>query len=133
MALSLPEATGLGRLLIEHRFAVPNQKAQYFLRQLEIEAPRVSRGEMSGELEPSSLTVEHILPKNPGAEWEAVLANDPNVAIDCTHRLGNLCLLTEVNRRLGREPFDTKKQTYAKASFSALERLRPAVIGDAGK
>jgi hypothetical protein len=89
-----------------------NQKAQYFLRQLETEAQRVSRGEMPGELEPGTLTVEHILPKNPGPEWETVLASDPGVADDCTYRLGNLCLLTEVNRRLARESFDTKKQTY---------------------
>jgi len=46
-----------------------NPKAQYFLRQLEIEAQRVAQGEMPGELEPGTLTVEHILPKNPGREW----------------------------------------------------------------
>src|SRR5262249_13184592 len=108
-----------------------NQKAQYFLRQLELEAQRVARGEMPGELEPGSLTVEHVLPKNPGDEWELVLANDPNVVDDCACRLGNLCLLTEVNRRLGREPFDTKNRPSLKASFSARERLRSTVSGGA--
>jgi hypothetical protein len=47
-----------------------NQKAQYFLRRLEIEAQRVASGAMPGELEPGTLTVEHILPRNPGSEWE---------------------------------------------------------------
>jgi hypothetical protein len=100
-----------------------NQKAQYFLRQLEIEAQRVARGEMPGELEPGTLTVEHILPKNPGSEWETVLASDPSVADDCTHRLGNLCLLTEVNRRLGREPFDTKKQIYDRSQLLGTKEV----------
>src|ERR1700730_1652209 len=90
-----------------------NQKAQYFLRQLEVEAQRVAQGKMPGELEPGTLTVEHILPKNPGSpEWETVLTADPAIAEDCTYRLGNLCLLTEVNRRLGREGFPIKKKVY---------------------
>jgi hypothetical protein len=100
-----------------------NQKAQYFLRQLEIEAQRVARGEMPGELEPGTLTVEHIMPKNPGTEWEAVLARDPNVPEDCTYRLGNLCLLTEVNRRLARESFDTKKQTYGNSLLLSTKEI----------
>jgi len=100
-----------------------NQKAQYFLRQLEIEAQRVAQGEMPGELEPGTLSVEHILPKNPGTEWEAVIAADLNVADDCTHRLGNLCLLTEVNRRLGREPFATKKQTYGNSRLLTTKEV----------
>ena len=90
-----------------------NQKAQYFLRQLEIETQRIAQGKMPGELEPGTLTVEHILPKNPGSsEWETVLTADPTIAEDCTYRLGNLCLLTEVNRRLGREGFPIKKKVY---------------------
>jgi hypothetical protein len=98
-----------------------NQKAQYFLRQLEIEAQRVAQGQMPGELEPGTLTVEHILPKNAGTEWETVLTADPTIAEDCTYRLGNLCLLAEVNRRLGREAFSIKKTTYG---ASLLETTR---------
>jgi len=37
-----------------------NQKAQYYLRRLEVEAQRVADSEMPGELEPGTLTVEHI-------------------------------------------------------------------------
>jgi hypothetical protein len=89
-----------------------NQKAQYFLRKLEIEAQRVASGAMPGELEPGTLTVEHILPRNPGSEWEPVMAADPDLVEDCAFSLGNLCLLTDVNRRLGREPFSEKAKVY---------------------
>jgi Protein of unknown function (DUF1524) len=46
-----------------------NQKAQYFLKALEKEEQRLAKGKMAGEWEPSILTVEHILPKKPGADW----------------------------------------------------------------
>jgi hypothetical protein len=98
-----------------------NQKAQYFLRRLEIEAQRVAGGTMHGELEPGTLTVEHILPRNPGQEWDQVIAKDSDLLEDCVFRLGNLCLLTEVNRRLAREAFAEKAKTYA---TSALHTTR---------
>jgi uncharacterized protein DUF1524/uncharacterized protein DUF262 len=90
-----------------------NQKAQYFLRRLEIEEQRVQGGRMPGELEPGgALTVEHILPKNPGKEWSAALKADPELHADCLFQLGNLCLLTGVNKDIGRKGFDEKKKVY---------------------
>lgn len=103
-----------------------NQKAQYFLRQLEIDAQRAAQGKMPGELEPGTLTVEHILPKNAGAEWGTVLAADPTVAEDCAYRLGNLCLLTEINRRLGREGFASKKKIYGDSQLLTTKELATA-------
>ncbi len=100
-----------------------NQKAQYFLRKLEMEAQRAARGAMPGELEPGTLTVEHILPRNPGPEWDPVITQDPDVVDDCAFRLGNLCLLTEVNRRLGREPFTEKVKIYAASALLTTNEL----------
>ena len=100
-----------------------NQKAQYFLRILEIEARRIESGTMPGELEPGTLTVEHILPRNPGAEWEMVTAKDPDLVEDCAFRLGNLCLLTEVNRRLARESFSEKAKTYAVSELHTTREI----------
>jgi hypothetical protein len=57
---------------------------------------------MAKEIGPLSLTIEHIFPKNPGAEWAEVVKNDPTIAEECTHRLGNLCLLAEIDRDLGK-------------------------------
>jgi hypothetical protein len=100
-----------------------NQKAQYFLRRLEMEARRVASGSMPGELEPGTLTVEHILPRNPGAEWELAISEDPDIVEDCVFRLGNLCLLTEVNRRLAREPFAEKVKTYAVSELHTTREI----------
>jgi hypothetical protein len=100
-----------------------NQKAQYFLRRLEIEVRRVASGAMPGELEPGTLTVEHVLPKNPGQEWESITSNDPDIVEDCVFRLGNLFLLTEVNRRLAREPFSEKVKVYAGSELHTTREI----------
>jgi Protein of unknown function (DUF1524) len=67
---------------------------------------------MGKEIGPLSLTIEHIFPKNPGAEWAEVVKNDPTIAEECTHRLGNLCLLAEINRDLGNDGFAQKREVY---------------------
>jgi hypothetical protein len=101
-----------------------NQKIQYILKRLEEEERRLAHGSMSKELEPgSSLTVEHILPQHPGSAWDSVIRADPEVVEDCADRLGNLCLLTKVNRELGRAGFDTKKETYAKSALLITQKV----------
>jgi hypothetical protein len=91
-----------------------NQKALYILRALEREERRRAAGGRSAENEPGALTVEHILPKNPGSEWDQALQADEALAEDCTYRLGNMCLLVGAgNRGLGRAHYDEKKKTYA--------------------
>lgn len=100
-----------------------HQKGQYFLRALEMEVQRVAAGEMPGELVPGTLTVEHILPKNPGKEWEDVLKADSTLADECTFRLGNQCLLTDVNKKLGRLPFSEKKKTYQKSKLITTKEV----------
>jgi len=101
-----------------------NRKAHYVLERLEQQArlrAASSRGPL--EMEPSAnLTVEHVLPRNPGPGWNAVLQKDPNIAEECTYRLGNLCLLTTVNSKLGQESFDAKKTVYS-ASTLVLTKL----------
>ena len=97
-----------------------NQKAAYLLRIIEFEERKRQLGANATELEPGQfLSIEHILPKkDPGPEWEAETAADPNLADDCSTRLGNTCLLTEKrNRRAARKGFDEKKKTYAKSDI----------------
>jgi hypothetical protein len=69
-----------------------NQKVQYFLRCVEQHAIQQQAGK--SELKPGDLTIEHILPKNPGAEWEAVIKADPTIVEDCAVRIGNTVLLS---------------------------------------
>lgn len=91
------------------------QKARYLLASLETQARRAVTGANAAELDPSrtSLTLEHILPKNPGERWQSILDTDLDFAGEYTYRLGNLCLLTDVNRALGNRSFDSKKGTFA--------------------
>lgn len=96
-----------------------SQKVRYLLSRLEIEARR-ARGEsrLGDELEPiMSLTVEHIFPKSPSGEWDKLLEDDPLIKDECTFKLGNICLLTSVNRSLGNKSFSDKRETYKKSNL----------------
>lgn len=96
-----------------------SQKARYLLSSLEIQARRRDMEAVSAaELEPSgSLTLEHVFPKSPANNWQDLQEDDPEFAEECTHRLGNLCLLTGVNRALGNKGFDEKKETYSRSNL----------------
>ena len=91
-----------------------NQKAQYYLRELEKEARRIADAAMAGELEPASgLTLEHIMPRSDTApDWKAVHDADPAFHEDCVRKLGNMCLLSGVNKDLGTKAFPAKSQVY---------------------
>jgi Protein of unknown function DUF262/Protein of unknown function (DUF1524) len=94
-----------------------NQKVQYFLRCIEQEAIRQHSGK-TPELAPGALTVEHILPRNPGAEWTAIAKADPTITEDCATRLGNTCLLTDGgNNKAGGKSFDEKRNIFASSEL----------------
>jgi hypothetical protein len=79
-----------------------NQKAQYLLRSIEMEAIRQEQQKAGDELSPGLLTVEHIMPKNPGEEWALVVKNDPQIVDDCAFRMGNMCLTSDAaNQKAG--------------------------------
>jgi len=85
-----------------------NQKVQYFLRGIEKQARKQAN---KGELEPGDLTIEHILPKNPGGEWSAVIAADPTVVEECANRIGNTALLSDAgNLKAGGKAFTDKRK-----------------------
>jgi hypothetical protein len=63
------------------------------------------------------------LPKNPGAEWAEELRKDPQFKEDCLYRLGNMCLLTKVNRDLGRKGFTDKKVEYARSEIRVTRSI----------
>ena len=69
------------------------------------------------------MTLEHVFPKSPGGEWEKVQEEDPDFAEDCTYRLGNLCLLTGVNRALGNESFERKQEVFAQSDLLTTREI----------
>jgi hypothetical protein len=59
------------------------------------------------------VTVEHIFPKSPKGDWKQELEADPSLG-KMLNRLGNLCLLTDVNRALGNKPWEEKLEVIQK-------------------
>lgn len=104
---------------------VTNQKSAYILKMIEIEERRRRLGGRAQELDPAKyLTVEHILPKNPGKEWRKEIEADSELTGDCTLLLGNTCLLTEGrNRAAARKGFDEKKRVYELSDIISTQRL----------
>lgn len=72
-----------------------------------------------------SLTVEHVLPRNPPAdsEWRRLFTAEERAR--WTHRLGNLVLLSRVkNERAGNYDFATKKARY----FAGKDGISPFAL-----
>lgn len=105
------------------KFERNSQKAKYFLKRLEFHAQAEAKGKMGNEWETVSPTLEHILPKKPGPEWKPVIDTDPDIVEECVNRLGNLCLLTDVNRDLGSRGFAHKRETFAKSDLLITKEL----------
>ena len=88
---------------------------QYLLKHQDVHAK---------ELVPSgSITVEHILPKSPGDNWKQELKADKELQNDCLHRLGNLCLLADVNRSLGNKSFADKKKVFVTSEIQITKTV----------
>jgi hypothetical protein len=90
--------------------------AKYALRELELEARKRDTGDFA-ELEASpELTLEHILPRNPGSAWKSILDKDPDL-VEHVERLGNLVLLSPgANRSAGNQTFARKAQAIYQGS-----------------
>lgn len=110
------------------------QKVRYLFSELEIQARRQRNLQPLGdELRPlDSLTVEHILPKNPAQEWRQVLIQDPQLQEDCTYRLGNMCLLTGVNRHLGNQPYEQKRPVFDDSHLELTRSVADFATWDRG-
>ncbi len=88
------------------------KRPRYILSKLE--------GEMSGApCDPSVLTLEHILPQNPGENWIEYFGNDWE---DHVNRLGNITLV-ERKKNLGQEPYAEKKDALGKYSYALNRQL----------
>jgi hypothetical protein len=96
--------------------------ARWILRELEIEALRQASpdkgAQMAPIVDPDSVNLEHILPKNPGESWRAPGDKDPSFQEECRLRLGNMCLLDRPsNRSKGSKRFSDKRKVYLQSAF----------------
>ncbi len=67
-------------------------------------------------------SIEHILPENPGAEWDASVPTDRQEQY--AYRLGNLILLEKrLNRDAGNRRFEDKLGLYAQSAYPLTRAL----------
>ncbi|MEJ2227687.1 MAG: DUF262 domain-containing HNH endonuclease family protein [Alphaproteobacteria bacterium] len=88
-----------------------NAQARYILAKInDFMSPQLS---MRTENDPCATTLEHILPKRYGAEWEACRKDFPGGIDKYVYRLGNMTLLAaKLNRDIGNAEFAIKQTVY---------------------
>jgi len=68
-----------------------------------------------------SFSIEHVLPQNPQAGWEA-FSNEEADAL--TYRLGNMTLMqTGTNKELGNASYAAKQMVFEQSSFAVTRKL----------
>lgn len=98
-------------------------KARYLIVGIERQSLEREGKTYPAELVPGSVTLEHILPKNSGTNWKAETDADEKLVEDMLYRLGNLCLLTDVNRELGNAPFAEKRKFFARSRLNTTKNV----------
>jgi hypothetical protein len=98
------------------------KKARYLLAGIERQSQARDKA-YKDELMPGDVTLEHIFPKSPNSYWMKQARNDPQLAKELTFKLGNMCLLTDVNRALGNRTWEEKKPFFARSRLNITKRL----------
>jgi len=89
---------------------------RYILAQLERHL-----GPGTPDTEDAGVSVEHVLPENPGPGWEVF---DDRLQEAMVHRLGNLALLeAAANRDAGNASYAMKREAYSRSSFELTRRI----------
>jgi hypothetical protein len=98
------------------------KKARYVITVLERQSLLREGSTFPNELIPGDVTVEHIFPKSPKGEWEKQLDAEPDFG-KMLNRLGNLCLLTDVNRALGNKRWEEKLEVYGRSRLRTTNQV----------
>jgi hypothetical protein len=113
MAIIIP-ADDRFRLSVKTASVPTSSLARYYLRKMQT----IADGSREPQYTPATgkqITLEHVLPRNPGCDWNIA----PDVARGLYNRLGNQALLVgSANSRIGNGGFDTKKSALASSEFS---------------
>ncbi len=90
--------------------------ARYYLRALELHDKGNAELEWVPNEDARDVNLEHVLPRNPGANWPHISLE---VAISMHNRLGNLVLLqTSLNRQVANAGFDIKKPFLRDSTYT---------------
>ena len=102
-------------------------RVRYILAELEKAEFRQGNNGADPEESPlwEEMTLEHILPRNPGNEWSNELTKFLEFKEEYLHKLGNLSLLQEqTNRKLSNGGFSFKKeQLYSKSNLTLTSQI----------
>ncbi|MEL7052816.1 MAG: DUF262 domain-containing HNH endonuclease family protein [Cyanobacteria bacterium J06588_5] len=100
--------------------AIPTKRkkglVQYILRQLE-------KDRTNKDIPEDSFSIEHILPQEPDESWRQ---NFPETQIEeAIYRVGNMTPLeSSLNRKIGRESYDKKRQAYEQSVYSITKDIQ---------
>lgn len=90
--------------------------ARYILFQMERHLTRREH-----DPESAQITLEHVLPENPGTAWSQFSDQDVE---DMLYRLGNFTLMqATANRKIGNASFDAKKAGFAASEFEITKKI----------
>ena len=94
--------------------------ARYVL--CEINNHMEGRSEKEVHFDSSKITLEHILPRNPGSEWKDTFSDEDELT-EVVEQIGNLTILERgKNRGIANAPFDVKRSQAFGKSDLALNR-----------
>ena len=86
-----------------------------------------------GHKEPADLAtaqVEHVMPQTLSAAWTQALGGEAKrVHAECLHRPGNLTL-SAYNQELGNQPFEKKRERFAKSNILLTRELDQLAVWD---
>lgn len=101
-----------------------SKKSRFLLRRLEQEARKRQEQAHSTELAPAQVTVEHIMPKRPNSWWQSHIGDENEEFHEqYINRLGNMCLLSTINSKLGNKDFPAKKDAYSKSGLILTKKV----------
>ena len=94
--------------------------ARYYLRALEKQRKGDSQPEWVANEEVSEIDLEHVLPLNPGEEWDI----ESDVARAAQRLLGNMALVKRVqNRDMANRPFLEKRDTFRSSGYYTTQDI----------
>lgn len=95
--------------------------ARYYLRALEAANASEQEPWYVENADPAVMTLEHVLPQNPGDKWEGLDAEQQK---PLTRRLGNLCLMNKTgNEALANKAFAAKREPLAAAPYALTSMI----------
>ena len=94
--------------------------ARYYLRCLDLTLKGNNEPENITNRNKEVLTLEHVIPKSPGQEWNV----EEEVALTCQKRLGNMVLLqAKKNVEIGNSSFQEKKKAYKDSTLLITRQI----------